>query len=55
MLKKTNLFVSNYDITVALSQIDFVGKHVINQPTGNFFYDPWIIKEEYKIRYGKLL
>lgn len=23
-------------------------KTVINQPTGNFFYDPWIIKDEYK-------
>jgi hypothetical protein len=23
-------------------------KTTINQPTGNFFYDPWIIKDEYK-------
>lgn len=23
-------------------------KNTINKPTGNFFYDPWIIKEEYK-------
>ena len=23
-------------------------KTTINQPSGNFFYDPWIIKEEYK-------
>ena len=23
-------------------------KTTINQPTGDFFYDPWIIKDEYK-------
>ena len=23
-------------------------KTTINQPTGNFFYDPWVIKDEYK-------
>ena len=23
-------------------------KTTINQPTGNFFYDPWILKDEYK-------
>lgn len=23
-------------------------KMVINEPTGNFFYDPWVIKEKYK-------
>jgi hypothetical protein len=23
-------------------------KTIINQPTGNFFYDPWILKDEYK-------
>ncbi len=23
-------------------------KTTINQPTGNFFYDPWVIKEEFK-------
>jgi hypothetical protein len=23
-------------------------KTTINQPTGNFFYDPWVLKEEYK-------
>lgn len=48
MLKKTNILVSNCDINAALDQINFVGKHAINQPTGNFFYDPWTIKEEYK-------
>ena len=25
-----------------------VMKTTINQPTGNFFYDPWILKDEYK-------
>jgi hypothetical protein len=23
-------------------------KTIINQPTGSFFYDPWVIKDEYK-------
>jgi hypothetical protein len=23
-------------------------KNTINQPTGNFFYDPWVLKDEYK-------
>jgi len=25
-----------------------VMKTTINEPTGNFFYDPWVLKEEYK-------
>ena len=25
-----------------------IGKNALNKPTGNFFYDPWVIREEYK-------
>lgn len=49
MITDLNLPVDHADMQVALSQmpaIDF--KLAINQPTGNFFYDPWIIKEEFK-------
>ena len=38
----TNLFQELYDITA-----DQVMKTVINEPTGNFFYDPCVIKAEY--------
>jgi len=48
MLSPTNFTVSTewfqelYDITA-----NQVMKTVINEPTGNFFYDPWVIKKEY--------
>lgn len=32
----------------ALNIPDMDFRHAINQPTGNFFYDPWEIKDEYK-------
>lgn len=33
----------------ALQQLPEAGmKTTINQPTGNFFYDPWVLKDEYK-------
>jgi hypothetical protein len=38
----TDLFKELYDITVNQSM-----KTVLNEPTGNFFYDPWTIKKEY--------
>lgn len=28
--------------------VAFEDKMILNQPTGNFFYDPWELKEEYK-------
>jgi hypothetical protein len=32
------------------------GRHSINEPSGRFFYDPWIIKQEYKnTRWEKLI
>ena len=49
MLTKTTYTVSQELINKALSelpQIDF--RHTINQPTGDFFYDPWTVKEEFK-------
>lgn len=27
---------------------EFEGKTALNQPTGDFFYDPWILKEQFK-------
>lgn len=49
MLSKTN-----YSIDVSLLQepcfrsANEEMRTTINQPTGDFFYDPWIIKDEYK-------
>lgn len=49
MLKKTGLTVKNELILEAKKElIKFQGKIVINQPTGDFFYDPWVIKKEFK-------
>jgi len=45
---------TNYTVDTSLFQeaCDYLPKQdmktTINQPTGNFFYDPWIIKNEYK-------
>lgn len=45
---------TNYTVNTSLFQEACVQfpkdkmKTTINQPTGNFFYDPWIIKDEYK-------
>lgn len=49
MLQKINFTVSNNLLSQA-SNIANKFKHdiVLNQPTGNFFYDPWVIKPEYK-------
>lgn len=49
MLTKTELTVDKTIIDSALDElpgIDF--RLTINEPTGNFFYDPWIIKSEYE-------
>ena len=48
MLKNTGISVDTALIE-ELSYEDFINvKTSINQPTGNFFYDLWEIKEEYK-------
>jgi hypothetical protein len=49
MLKKTKYSIENQHVDQALHNlpnIDF--KLAINEPSGNFFYDPWNIKAEYK-------
>jgi hypothetical protein len=45
MLYKTNYFA---DVEKCNNLNLVEQKAVINQPTGNFFYDPWEIKEAYK-------
>lgn len=49
MLKKTNFCVSLDLINEAVNTISNENfKQVINRPTGNFFYDPWVISEEFQ-------
>jgi len=49
MLTPTNYTVNSSLFQAACSQLPTDKmKTTINQPTGNFFYDPWIIKDEYK-------
>ena len=48
MLYKTNFTVSLTDIEDSHSDILKEGKTTVNEPTGNFFYDPWTIKKEYQ-------
>jgi len=47
MIKKTNFQFSLSDVqkVIAILPDDDI---VLNEPTGDFFYDPWTIKEEYK-------
>ena len=48
MLTPTNYTVNTDLFQEACNQLPEGGmKTTINQPTGNFFYDPWIIKDEY--------
>jgi hypothetical protein len=48
------LLSTNYTVNTSLFQEACnslpkdVMKTTINQPTGNFFYDPWILKDEYR-------
>lgn len=49
MLEKTDYTVESSLLNLAVTEsngLEF--KHSINEPTGDFFYDPWIIKNEYK-------
>jgi len=49
MLSKTSYTVDISLFQEACLQLPNEGmKTTINQPTGNFFYDPWILKDEYK-------
>ena len=48
------LFNTTYSVTPSqlelakLSDFEDTFKTTINKPTGNFFYDPWVISDEYK-------
>jgi len=49
MLTKTTHSVTEAQITTALNNLpDIDFRMTINKPTGNFFYDGWVIKDEYK-------
>jgi len=49
MILETNFFVSQCMLNETLSLINEPNfRTSINKPTGKFFYDPWIIKEEFK-------
>lgn len=46
MLTKTGILVDTDKIIECLPAMD-VGKHELSTPTGDFFYDPWVLKPEY--------
>ena len=50
MLTSTNYTVNIDLIQSARDQTpeSWRGRITINRPTGNFFYDPWVIKEEFQ-------
>jgi hypothetical protein len=49
MLTPTNYTIDTILFQEALTHLPESGmKTTINQPTGDFFYDPWILKDEYK-------
>ena len=49
MIKETDFYVHFNLMNTAKNFINqFDNKTALNQPTGNFFYDPWVIKEEYQ-------
>lgn len=49
MLTNTNYTVDPKLLQEACSQLPEQGmKTTINQPTGNFFYDSWVLKDEFK-------
>jgi hypothetical protein len=47
MIQETSYKVDK-KIIDEIAKIDVVEKYSFNQPTGDFFYDPWVIKPEYK-------
>jgi hypothetical protein len=48
MIKKTNFQFSNTVIREVVSSLTNDDIVVLNTPTGDFFYDPWTIKDEYR-------
>lgn len=57
MLVKTNHSVPSHLINTAREEFNFTDfRTSINKPTGNFFYDPWEVKDEFKDTvWGQLL
>ena len=56
MLTPTKYKVDPTSFQEVLTQLPEGGmKTSINQPTGNFFYDPWVLKDEYKDTVWKTL
>ena len=51
MITSTNLYIAKsrlVSIRNEIDQLSLTGKTTITQPTGRFFYDPWIVKPEYQ-------
>lgn len=49
MITKMNVQVSQNELDAAIASIDYSWtKMSLNIPTGSFFYDPWVIKPEFK-------
>lgn len=49
MIVETKYSVDQHLIETAKKNlINFQGKTILNEPTGNFFYDPWVIKDQFK-------
>ncbi len=49
MIKETNFYVHFKFINRAKDEVvHFQGKTPFNQPTGDFFYDPWVISDRYR-------
>jgi hypothetical protein len=49
MLKETGLSIKDDLIQYAKNELkEFQGKTVLNRPTGDFFYDSWTIKDDFK-------
>jgi len=56
MIKKTNFQFADTVIQEVVSSLTTDDIVVLNNPTGDFFYDPWTIKDEYKdTAFDKLL
>lgn len=49
MIEKINVTVNSAVIEAALGQLPYFDFRIsLNQPTGDFFYDPWVIKDQFK-------
>ena len=50
MIEETKFLVSKNIYDTAVKNIPVIpnGKLTLNEPTGRFFYDPWVIKDEFK-------